>query len=149
MFKCHNIKGLKLLTRLRLALKLLAKIKISYATASRFKTSYANWNFLRELKLLTRLRLTLIHLRERKFKHNFHDSLNPNCTCGNDNKETCMSFFLPLFQILWWKTRFFLRNIDATILQRKDNNLTKIYFLVTPTSIKTQAHLSQKPLWIT
>ena len=33
------------------------------------------------VKLLTRLRLCLSHLREHKFKHGFHNSLNPICSC--------------------------------------------------------------------
>ena len=36
------------------------------------------------VKLLTRLRLGLSHLREHKFKHDFLDSLNPVCSCGQD-----------------------------------------------------------------
>ncbi len=34
------------------------------------------------LKLLTRLRLNLSHLNEHKFLHNFHDTLNPLCSCS-------------------------------------------------------------------
>ena len=31
---------------------------------------------------LTRLRLGLSHLNEYRFQHNFHDCLNPLCSCG-------------------------------------------------------------------
>ena len=41
------------------------------------------------IKYLTRLRLGLSHLRERKFKHGFLDSLNPICNCGLDIETTC------------------------------------------------------------
>ena len=37
------------------------------------------------LKLLTRLRLNFSHLREHKFRHNFH---NPLCSCGNEIEST-------------------------------------------------------------
>ena len=45
------------------------------------------------LKLLTRLRIGFIHLKEHKFKHNFQDSVDPLCSCGNDIKST-VHFFL-------------------------------------------------------
>ena len=35
------------------------------------------------LTYLTRLRVGLSHLHEHKFRHNFRDSLNPVCNCGN------------------------------------------------------------------
>ena len=34
------------------------------------------------INLLTRLRLGLSHLRDRKFRHCFQDTLNPSCDCG-------------------------------------------------------------------
>ena len=34
------------------------------------------------LKLLARLRLGFSHLCEHKFRHNFHDTLNPLCSCS-------------------------------------------------------------------
>ena len=40
------------------------------------------------IKLITRLRLGLSHLRELKFRHNFQDTLNPICICGDDIKTT-------------------------------------------------------------
>ena len=36
------------------------------------------------LKLLTRVRVGFSHLKEHKFKHNFQDSVDPLCSCGND-----------------------------------------------------------------
>ena len=32
-------------------------------------------------KIISRLRLGLSHLRFHKFKHSFHDTLNPTCNC--------------------------------------------------------------------
>ena len=40
------------------------------------------------LTYLTRLRVGLSHLREHKFRHNFRDSLNPICNCGNAIEST-------------------------------------------------------------
>ena len=33
-------------------------------------------------------RVGLSHLHEHKFRHNFHDSLNPICNCGNATEST-------------------------------------------------------------
>ena len=41
-----------------------------------------------EVKLSTRLRLGLSHLCEHMFRHNFQDTLNPICSCGDDIKAT-------------------------------------------------------------
>ena len=40
------------------------------------------------MKLFTRLRLGLSQLREHKFRHNFRDTFNPICNCGDDIKTT-------------------------------------------------------------
>ena len=40
------------------------------------------------VKLLVRLRLGLSHLREHKFRHNFHDTLNPLCSCSLEPETT-------------------------------------------------------------
>ena len=40
------------------------------------------------VKLITRLRLDLGHLCEHKFWHNFQDTLNPICSCGDDIETT-------------------------------------------------------------
>ena len=40
------------------------------------------------IKSVTRLRLGLSHLREHKFWHNFQDTLNPTCSCGDDIETT-------------------------------------------------------------
>ena len=46
------------------------------------------------LKLLTRLRVGLSHLRAHKFHHNFNDTLDPFCLCGNKLLETVEHFLL-------------------------------------------------------
>ena len=48
----------------------------------------------RGLKLLTRLRLGFSHLREHKFRHNFHDTINPFCLCKTTDIETNEKFLL-------------------------------------------------------
>ena len=45
------------------------------------------------LKLLTRLRLGLSHLNEHKLRHNFHDTINPLCSCSLE-PETVSHFLL-------------------------------------------------------
>ena len=52
-----------------------------------------NINNLLGLKLLTRLRIGFSHSKEHKFKHNFQDSVNSLCSCGNDIEST-VQFFL-------------------------------------------------------
>ena len=45
-----------------------------------------------------RIRLGLSNLQEHKFKHSFHESINPVCNCGND-VESVIHFFIhwPLY----------------------------------------------------
>ena len=45
------------------------------------------------LHLVYHFTIPLSHLREHKFKHGFHDTLNPICSCGNDI-ETSTRFLL-------------------------------------------------------
>ena len=45
------------------------------------------------VKLLVRLRLGFSHLREHKFRHNFHDTLNPSCSCSLE-PETTLHYLL-------------------------------------------------------
>ena len=47
-----------------------------------------NCNNYKGIRLITWLRLGMSHLRERKFKHNFQDCLNPICSCGLDIEST-------------------------------------------------------------
>ena len=48
----------------------------------------------RGLKLLTRLSLRFSHLREHKFRHNFHDTIKPFCLCTTNDIETNEHFLL-------------------------------------------------------
>ena len=43
----------------------------------------------KRIKSITRSRLVLSHLREYKFKHNFQDTLNSICNCGEDIGSSC------------------------------------------------------------
>ena len=45
------------------------------------------------VKFLTRLLLELSHLNEQRFNHNFHECINPLCSCINDT-ESNSHFFL-------------------------------------------------------
>ena len=73
------------------------------------------------IKLLTRLRLSLSHLRERKFKHGFLDSLNPICSCGQ-NIEILTHFLLHCSNYSNERLTFLIiiRNIDSNILSKND-----------------------------
>ena len=73
------------------------------------------------VKLLTRLRLGLSHLRERKFKHSFQDSLNPICNCGNDI-ETSAHYLLHCPNFSNERSTFLniIGSIDRNILTRSD-----------------------------
>ena len=79
------------------------------------------------LKFLTRLRLSLSHLREHKFKHNFQDTLNPLCSCSLEVESTehfllhCHNFQLQRQSLL-----NNLNNIDNTIINLNDSDLTKL-----------------------
>ena len=53
------------------------------------------------IKFATRLCLGLSHLRERKFKHSFQDTLNLLCNCGME-VESCIH---PLLQCPFFSTR--------------------------------------------
>ena len=50
--------------------------------------SIFHWHSPKGIKLNTRLRLDLSHLCEHKFRHNFQDTLNPLCSCGDDIETT-------------------------------------------------------------
>ena len=78
------------------------------------------------VKLLTRLRLGLSHLRERKFKHSFQDSLNPICNCGNDI-ETSAHYLLHCPNFSNERSTFLniIGSIDRNILTRSDPQVTE------------------------
>ena len=78
------------------------------------------------IKLLTRLRLGLSHLRDHKFKHDFLDSLNPICSCGQ-NIETSTHFLLHCSNYSNERLTFLniIRNIDSNILSKNDLKVTE------------------------
>ena len=79
------------------------------------------------VKLLVRLRLGFSHLREHKFRHNFHDTLNPLCSCSLE-PETTSNYLLCCHN--FYSTRLALMNdlnlIDPTIFQLNKTALTNI-----------------------
>ena len=76
------------------------------------------------VKLLNKLRLGLSHLRERKFKHSFQDSLNPICSCGNDI-QTSAHFPLHCPNYPNERSTFLniIGSIDRNILTRSDSQV--------------------------
>ena len=83
------------------------------------------------IKLLTRLRVGFSHLREHKFRHNFQDSLNPLCSCGQD-AETTTHFFLHC-NIYSSERKTLLDKIKKLItplLVKAIFQLLKLYYLV-------------------
>ena len=79
------------------------------------------------LKHLTRLRLGLSHLREHKFKHNFQDSINPLCSCG-ENIETTEHFFLHCQNFSYFRFTLLnsLANINPDLPNMDSKELTDI-----------------------
>ena len=61
------------------------------------------------IKLITRLRVGLSHLRERNFRDNFQDSLDPFCNWGR-HIETTIHFFFTA-QITQIKEKLFLKKL--------------------------------------
>ena len=76
--------------------------------------------------MLTRFRLGLSHLRGRKFKHGFQDSLNPICSCGNDI-ETSAHFLLHHPHYSNERSTFLntVRNINRHIFDKNDLQITE------------------------
>ena len=79
------------------------------------------------IQLLTRLRPGLSHLRDHKFKHNFQDTLNPICNCGEDIETLCHYF---LNCSLYTNERLTLLNviqdIDNSILEIADSHIVEV-----------------------
>ena len=87
------------------------------------------------LKLITRLRLGSSHLRFHKFKHNFQDTLNPICSCGN--VETNIHYLLHCLIFSDEKLTPFnkLQSIDQNILSKDNSNISKVLFFGDDTQI--------------
>ena len=72
--------------------------------------------------LITRLRLGFSHLHDHKFRHNFQDTLNPICSCG----ETHYLLHCPNYLNERMSLRNNLQNIDKNILDRSYSRLSEI-----------------------
>ena len=79
------------------------------------------------VKSLTRERLGLNHLREHIFKHDFLDSLNPICNCGEDI-ETSTCFFFHCSNYSNERLTFvnIIRKIYKNILDKNDLKVMEI-----------------------
>ena len=79
------------------------------------------------IKLITRLKLGLSHLRKHKFWHNFQDTLNPICSCGDDIETT---FHYVLHCINYLDERRIpldnLQSIAENIRDENDSQLTEL-----------------------
>ena len=78
------------------------------------------------LKLLTRFRTGFSHLKEHKFKHNFQDSVDPLCSCGN-YLESTVYFFLhgPNFTTQSQTHLNKLKSINASIMAENENSVVR------------------------
>ena len=72
------------------------------------------------------LKLGLSHLREYKFKHSFHDSINPLCNCGCDVQSTIHFFLHCPFFINERRTLISTISSIDTKLDNTDSFLTQI-----------------------
>ena len=79
------------------------------------------------IKLITRLRLGLSHLREHKFLHNFQDTLNPICSCGDDI-ETTVHYLLHCPNYLDERRTLLdnLRSIGENIQDKNDSQISEL-----------------------
>ena len=75
------------------------------------------------VKYLTRLRIGFSHLKEHKFKHNFHYSIDPMCS-GSKGIETTINFFLHCASFNTQRQTLFnkIANIDANILTENEDS---------------------------
>ena len=66
------------------------------------------------------------HLKEHKFKHNFQDSIDPLCSCGNDIEST-VHFFLhcPNFTTQRQTLLNKLKSINASIMTENENSVVR------------------------
>ena len=78
------------------------------------------------LKLLTRLRIGFSHLKEHKFRHNFQDSVDPLCSCGN-SIELTVHFFLhcPNFTSQRQTLLNKRKSINASIMAENENSVVR------------------------
>ena len=81
------------------------------------------------VRLLIRLRLGFSHLRERKFRHNFADTLNPLCLCSPEIEDTEHYFLRCQSNLSFFPTLMNdLNNINTAIASLNSNDLLRIIF---------------------
>ena len=85
------------------------------------------------LKPLTRLRIGSSYLKEHKFKHNYQDSVDPLCSCGNYIEST-NHFFLhcPNFTTQRRNLLNKLKSINASIMAENENSFVRMLLLRKP-----------------
>ena len=85
------------------------------------------------VKFLTCLRLELSHLNEHRFNHNFHECINPLCSCSNDT-ESNSHFFLRCchFNSLRVDLMNDLKMIDDNILRLSEDCLVHLILFGDP-----------------
>ena len=82
----------------------------------------------KRVKLLTKLRLGLSHLQKHKLKHDFLNSLNPICSCGQDI-ETPTHLFHPCSNCSNIIFLNIIKSIDRNILDNNDlKNMESLLF---------------------
>ena len=71
----------------------------------------------------------LSHLREHKFRHNFQDTLNPICSCG-ENIETTTHYLLHCSNYLNERMTLLskLQNVEESNLDRNYPRHSEIFF---------------------
>ena len=100
------------------------------------------------LKLLTRLRIGFSHLKEHKFKHNFQDSIDPLCSCGNDIEST-VHFFLHCQNFTTQRQTLLnrLKSINASIMTENENSLVRTLLFGRPDFLySTNKEILMQPL---
>ena len=95
------------------------------------------------IKLVTKLCLGLSHLRERKFKHSFLDTLNPLCNCRTDvESSTYFLFQCPSYINNWCTLMSKVNRINPHISQTSLQLLTDtLLFGNASYSDKTNTHI--------
>ena len=87
------------------------------------------------IKYLTRLRVGFSHLKEHTFNHNFQDSVDPMCSCGN-GIETTKHFILHCANFSSQRQALFdkIRIIDEYILTESEDNIVNVLLFGKPNS---------------
>ena len=84
------------------------------------------------MNFFTRLRVGFSYLKEYKFRHNFQDTTNPLCSCGNFVESTthfflhCPHFFNQRLTLINK-----IKDIEKSIFEKNDSLITQTFFLET------------------